>query len=279
MRPMRSALYVPGSNPKALAKARTLPVDALLIDLEDAVAPDGKAAAREAVAATLTADPGARRRLVRVNGRDTDWGGADLAMVARIRPDGVLLPKVNGAADIDAAVAVTGDMPVWAMIETPRGVVNVAEIAAHPALAGVVMGTNDLAAELGARTGTARGPMIPALGAALMAARAYGKVAIDGVYNAFRDADGFAAECDQGRDMGFDGKSLIHPAQIEAANAIFGPSAAEIDLATRQIAAHAAAVAAGQGVAVLDGRIVENLHVAAARALLARAAAIAEVSK
>ena len=279
VRPYRSALYVPGSNAKALAKARTLPVDALLIDLEDAVAPHEKVTARDAVATALAADFGPRQRIVRVNGPGTVWGKDDLAMLARVaaRCDGVLVPKVDRASDLAEVVAVTGSLPVWAMIETPLGVLAAAEIAAHLTLAGFVLGTNDLAKDLGARAGQRREPMLHALGAALIAARAHGKVAIDGVYNAFRDVEGFAAECAQGRDMGFDGKSLIHPAQIGVANAAFGPSAAEIDLATRQIAAFEAALAAGQGVAVLDGRIVENLHVAAARALLAKAASIAEI--
>ncbi len=282
VRPYRSALYVPGSNAKALSKAPTLAVDAVLIDLEDAVAPDSKDAARAAVhdtlAATLAVDFGPRQRIVRVNAPQTAWGAADLAMVAALadkgRCDGVLIPKVGSVADIDAVVAVTGTLPVWAMIETPGGILNAADIAAHTFLAGIVMGTNDLAADIGARAAKGRAPLLYALGAALLAARAHGKVAIDGVFNGFRDTDGLIAECAQGRDMGFDGKSLIHPAQIDAANAAFGPTTAEIDRATCQIAAHDAAKAAGQGVAVLDGSIVENLHVAAARALLARAAAI-----
>lgn len=279
VRPYRSALYVPGSNARALAKSGSLPVDALLIDLEDAVAPAEKAAARDAVRDMLSANHGSRQRIVRVNGSGTEWGADDLAMVATAQPDGVLIPKVDNASEIDRVTAITGDIPVWAMIETPFGVMNAGEIAAHSRLAGFVLGTNDLAKDLGSRSGNAREPMLYALGAALMAARAHGKVAIDGVFNAFRDDDGFAAECAQGRDMGYDGKSLIHPAQIATANAIFGPSEDDIDLARRQIAAFEEAASAGQGVAVLGGEIVENLHVATAQALLAKAAAIAELER
>lgn len=273
--PFRSALYIPGSKERALEKARGLAVDAILFDLEDAVAPDEKPAARETLARALAVGGyGNRVRIVRVNGLDTAWGAQDLAAVAQMAPDGVLVPKVNSPADIDAVVAAVPGVRVWAMMETPQGILNAAAIAAHPAVAGFVMGTNDLAKDLGTRAGQRREPMLFALGACVMAARAQGVVVIDGVFNAFKDDDGLAQECAQGRDMGFDGKSLIHPAQVAICNAAFGPSEAEVTLAQRQIAAFAEAEAAGQGVAVVDGRIVENLHIVTARATLAKAEAI-----
>ncbi len=192
--------------------------------------------------------------------------------------DALLLPKVNGAADLDRAAAQAPDKPLWAMMETTLGCLNAAEIAGHPALAGMVMGTNDLARELGSRFRPDRLPMQAGLGLCLLAARAHGKVIVDGVYNAFKDDAGLAAECAQGRDMGFDGKTLIHPAQLAICNAAFAPSADEIALAHRQIAAFNAAQAAGQGVAVVDGKIVENLHIVTAQAVLAKARAIAELA-
>lgn len=276
-RPYRSVLYIPGSKERALEKARELEVDAIIFDLEDAVAPEEKAAARDTLARFLAeVDYAPRARIVRINGFDTGWGRADAAaFAAHPGVDAVLVPKVNGPADVDAVAAVAGDKPLWAMMETAAGMLNAAAIAAHPRLEGMVMGTNDLAKELGSRFRADRMPLMAGLGLCLLAARAYGRVIVDGVYNAFRDEAGLAAECAQGRDMGFDGKTLIHPAQVEVANAAFAPSAEEIDLAERQIAAFNAAQAQGQGVAVLDGRIVENLHVATAQAVLAKARAIA----
>ena len=272
-RPLRSALYIPGSKPRALDKARTLHCDAILFDLEDAVAPDAKVEARATLTQALQAGGyGRRLRLVRINGRDTDWGADDLRAVAGMPCDGVLVPKVGGPADLDAVADALPDLPIWAMIETPLGVLNAQSIAGHPRLDGFVMGTNDLAKDLGAR---GRDAMTTALHHSLLAARAAGIAAIDGVFNAYQDTDGLLAEAVAGRDMGFDGKSLIHPAQIATANDVFGPSDADVDLARRQIAAFDAAVAGGQGVAVLDGRIVENLHIATARVTLAKAAAIA----
>lgn len=274
-RPYRSALYIPASRPRAMDKARSLPCDAVLFDLEDAVAPDEKAAARQSLATALGAGGyGARACIVRVNALGSPWGADDLAAVASLPCDGVLLPKVGSSADLDAAAARVSQ-PLWAMIETPAGILNAPAICAHPRLAGIVMGTNDLAKDLGARDGQGRGPLLYALGAALMAARAAGIVALDGVYNAFKDEAGLQAEASQGRDFGFDGKSVIHPAQIDVVNAIFAPTPAEIALAERQIAAFDAAIAAGQAVAVVDGKIVEGLHVATARATLAKAEAIA----
>ena len=274
-RPYRSALYIPGSRARALDKVRGLPVDVILFDLEDAVSPDEKVTARETLTTSLAAGGyGARLRVVRVNGLDTQWGADDVRAVATMDCDAVLLPKVNSTEDVDALAALT-DKPIWAMIETPLGVLNSAEIAAHPRIEGFVLGTNDLAKDLNSRHRADREPLITSLQLCLLAARAHGIVAFDGVYNAFKDEDGFKVECEQGRDMGFDGKTLIHPAQIEAANAVFAPTPAEIELARRQIEAFAAAEAEGQGVAVVDGKIVENLHIVTARAILAKADAIA----
>ncbi|MFN3644472.1 MAG: HpcH/HpaI aldolase/citrate lyase family protein [Gemmobacter sp.] len=276
LRPWRSVLYIPGSKPRALDKALSLPCDAIIFDLEDAVAPEEKAAARGLLADWLRgADYGLRARIVRVNALDTSWGAEDCAAFAGMPLEAVLIPKVNGPADVDAVAALLPGVDLWAMMETPLAMLGAAAIAAHPRLTGMVMGTNDLAKDIGARFRADRLPLVTGLGLCLLAARAHGVTIIDGVYNAFKDAEGLAAECAQGRDMGFDGKTLIHPDQIAAANAAFAPTEAEIDLARRQIAAFEAAKAAGQGVAVVDGRIVENLHVATAEATLARAAKIA----
>ncbi|MDG1115787.1 MAG: CoA ester lyase [Flavimaricola sp.] len=275
-RPYRSALYIPASRPRALDKARGLGADAILFDLEDAVLPAEKAEGRQTLAAELAKGGyGSRARIVRINALDTEWGEADAVAMANAACDGVLLPKVDGPEDLDRLAALVPDKPLWAMMETPLGIIRAAAIAAHPRLAGIVMGTNDLAKDLGLRNRADRMPLMQALQISLMAARAYGRVAIDGVYNAFRHADGLKLECAQGRDLGFDGKSLIHPDQLAIANAAFAPLAEEVDLAKRQIAAFAEAEAAGQGVAVVDGKIVENLHIVTARATLAKAAAIA----
>lgn len=276
-RPYRTALYIPGSKERALDKARTLAVDVILFDLEDAVSPDEKIPARKTLAAALAGGGyGPRLKIVRINGLDTQWGAEDARAADAMTCDAVLLPKVNSAADVDALAALT-DKPVWAMMETPLGVLNAAEIAAHPRIEGFVLGTNDLAKDIGSRTRGDREPLLTALQLCLLAARAHGIVALDGVYNAFKDEDGLRAECEQGRDMGFDGKTIIHPAQIAITNAAFGPTADEIDLARRQIAAFEAAGQQGEGVAVVDGRIVENLHIVTARATLAKAEAIAEL--
>jgi len=284
-RPYRSVLYIPGSRDRALEKARGLDCDAIIFDLEDAVAAEEKASARALLARVLAeADYGGRARIVRVNGLDTAWGRDDvLAFAAAVGAgagvDAVLVPKVSSPADLDAVAALIPGVPLWAMMETAAGMLNAAAIAAHPRLRGMVMGTNDLARELGSRSRADRLPMQAGLGLCLLAAKAHGRIIVDGVYNAFRDEEGLRLECEQGRDMGFDGKTLIHPAQLAIANAAFAPSVAEIDLSRRQIAAFDEAQAAGQGVAVVDGRIVENLHVATARAILARAEAIAERTK
>ena len=278
-RPYRSVLYIPASRPRAMEKAKTLPVDAIIFDLEDAVAPDEKANARMLLRDTLTEGGfGPRAQIVRINGFDTAWGADDLATITAAKPEAVLLPKVNSASDIEALATLldanpeTAETEIWAMMETPLGILNAAEIASAPRMAGFVMGTNDLAKDLNAQS---RAAMHTSLQLCLLAARAHGLTCVDGVYNAFKDEEGLAAECAEGRDFGFDGKTLIHPAQVAITNAAFAPSEAEIDLARRQIEAFDAAQARGEGVAVVDGKIVENLHVATARATLAKADAIA----
>jgi len=280
-RPFRSVLYIPGSKERALEKAKDLPADAIIFDLEDAVAVDEKPAARTLLARVLAeADYGPRARIVRINGLDSDWGRDDVAafaaaIAAGAKVDAILIPKVSTPADLDAVAALIPDVPLWAMMETALGMLNAASIAAHPRLAGMVMGTNDLAKELGSRFRPDRLATQAGLGLCLLAAKAHGLTIVDGVYNAFKDEDGLKAECEQGRDMGFDGKTLIHPAQLEIANTAFAPSEAEIDLARRQIAAFEDAEAQGLGVAVVDGRIVENLHIVTARQTLAKAEAVA----
>ena len=279
--PYRSVLYIPGSKERALEKAMTLPTDAIIFDLEDAVAPDAKAEARETLAKALKEnDFGKRAKIVRINALTTEWGNEDVRVLKDAGADIFLLPKVNTPTDVDAlADMLAPDMPIWVMMETPVSVFNAREIAAHHRVTGLVTGTNDLTKDLGCRTRTDRLPLMTALQMIVMAARAArGVVAIDGVYNRFRDGDGLKAECEQGRDLGFDGKTLIHPAQVAIANEVFAPSGEDIDLAGRQIAAFEEAEAKGQGVAVVDGRIVENLHVATTREILAKAEAIAALS-
>lgn len=274
-RPLRSVLYIPGSKPRALEKARGLAADAIIFDLEDAVSVEEKITARDTLAAEMaTGGYGARFKIVRINGLDTAWGADDAAAAAAMQPDAILLPKVSSPSDLNALAKLT-NAPIWAMMETPAGMLNAGQIAAHPQLQGMVMGTNDLAKELQARFRADRLPLQTGLGLCLLAAKAHQIAIVDGVYNAFKDDTGLMAECTQGRDMGFDGKTLIHPAQIDIANSAFSPSPEEIDLAQRQIAAFDAAAATGQGVAVVDGRIVENLHVVTARSILAKADAIA----
>ncbi|MEP5633826.1 MAG: CoA ester lyase [Tateyamaria sp.] len=278
-RPLRSTLYIPGSKPRALDKARGLPIDAIIFDLEDAVSVEEKNSARDTLADALaTGGYGARMKIIRINGLDTQWGADDANAARDMGADAILLPKVSTLGDLDALAAMTGDTPLWAMMETPLGMLNAAEIATHPKLQGMVMGTNDLAKDLQARNRADRLPLQAGLGLCLLAAKAHGLAIIDGVYNAFKDDAGLQAECEQGRDMGFDGKTLIHPAQIPVANDVFSPSKADIDLARRQIIAFEGTEAAGQGVAVVDGRIVENLHIVSARETLAKADAIAALT-
>ncbi|MDF1856904.1 CoA ester lyase [Pseudooceanicola sp.] len=277
-RPYRSVLYIPGSKERALDKARGLPVDAIIFDLEDAVTPDAKAAARDTLKAALDQGGyGDKARIIRINGLDTDWGADDARALKDADAHAFLLPKVNSAADVQALADLVGDADIWCMIETPLGVFNALEIAAHPSVKGFVAGTNDLAKELNCRGRDDRLPMMFALQQMLLAARAHGVVCVDGVYNQYLDEDGLAAECEQGRDLGFDGKTLIHPAQVAGANTAFAPTEAEIDLARRQIAAHEEIERSGQGVAVVDGKIVENLHVETALKTLAKAEAIAKM--
>ncbi len=275
--PYRSVLYIPASRERALEKARNLPTDAIIFDLEDAVAPEAKAEARQTLARALREGGyGTRARIVRINALTTEWGNEDIRVLRDAGADIFLLPKVNTPTDVDAlADLLDPATPIWVMMETPVSVFNAREIAAHHRVTGLVTGTNDLTKDLGCRYRADRLPLMTALQMIVMAARAArGVVAIDGVYNRFRDGDGLKAECEQGRDLGFDGKTLIHPAQIEIANTAFAPTQSEIDLARRQIAAFEESKASGQGVAVVDGQIVENLHVVAAQRLLARAEAI-----
>jgi len=281
-KPFRSLLYIPGSKERALEKATTLPTDGIIFDLEDAVAVDEKARARDLVAATLIErDYGARSLMVRINGLGTAWVDDDLKAISAVGPAAILLPKVNSGADIawlanylDGQQNCAGTR-IWAMMESPLGILNAAQIAcASPRLQGMVMGTNDLEKDLGARQTADRVPLMTSLGLCVLAARAHGLICVDGVYNKFKDSDGLRALCEQGRDLGMDGKSLIHPAQLEVANEVFAPSTADIELARRQMAAFDEAQAKGLGIAVLDGGIVENLHVETARGVLAKAAAI-----
>src|SRR5262245_29857590 len=255
--PRRSALFMPASNARALDRARRLPTDALIFDLEDAVAPDAKAAARAmAVAAAQSRGYGQREVVVRVNGIDTPWGRDDLAAAARSGAAAVLLPKVEAPVTIAAALDVLSahgapdSLAIWCMVETPRGVLGAAAVAAaSPRVGALVAGTSDLAKELGARPTRDRSALATSLGLIVLAARAHGLAALDGVHLDLDDEDGFLVACRQGRDMGFDGKTLIHPKQIAAANAAFGPSADEVEGARRIIEAHAAAASAGRGVA------------------------------
>lgn len=277
--PYRSVLYLPGSRERVLEKAKTLKADALIFDLEDAVAPDEKPAARALVGKMVNEGGyGKRKILIRVNGLDTEWGAEDLAMVKGAKPHAVLLPKVESAAQIaKTAAAIEGaGTKIWAMIETPLGVMNAYAIAkSHSDFEGFVMGTNDLAKELRARHVAGRAPLQSSLSQAVLAARAAGIYCVDGVYNAFKDDEGLRIECQQGLDFGMDGKTLIHPAQVEISNEIFAPSADEIELCKRQVEAYEEALSRGEAVAVVDGKIVENLHVATAKERIALADAIA----
>ncbi len=276
--PYRSVLYLPGSKERVLEKARDLPADALIFDLEDAVAPDEKEAARDLVKRMIEAGGyGKRKLIVRVNASDTLWGEADLEMALALEPDAVLLPKVDDARMVQATTKLmtSEKTKIWAMMETPLAVLNAQEIAASSErLEGFVLGTNDLAKELRASHVAGREPLLAALSIILCAARAYNKVCVDGVYNAFKDEDGLRAECVQGLEMGMDGKTLIHPSQIQIANEVFAPDAEALALAERQVEAYEVAIAQGEAVAVVDGRIVENLHVENAQRLIALDAAI-----
>jgi citrate lyase subunit beta / citryl-CoA lyase len=287
IRPRRSVLYMPGSNARALDKGRSLPADGLILDLEDAVAPDAKATARDQIGAAVKAGGYGRREIIiRVNGLDGPWGQADVAMAARSGADAILLPKVESANEVHALDQLMqrggapSDMAIWCMIETPLGVLRSAEIAATGGrLACFVMGTSDLAKDLQASHTRERLPLLTSLGLCVLAARAYRLAILDGVHLDLNDDAGFAESCRQGRELGFDGKTLIHPKTIEAANRAFAPSEAELEFSRRVIQAHAEATAAGKGVVVVDGRLVENLHVENARRLVALGEAIAEMEQ
>jgi citrate lyase subunit beta/citryl-CoA lyase len=282
VRPRRSILYMPGSNPRAMEKGKTLPADGLILDLEDAVAPDAKIQAREQVAAAIQGGGYGRRELIlRVNALNTAWGYADLVAAATSGAHAVLLPKVESADAVRQAEAVLvaagapAEQKIWCMMETPMGILNVREIAgATPRLGGFVMGTSDLAKDLHAAHTSERLPMITSLGLCLLAARAYGLAILDGVYLDLNDDEGFAGSCRQGAELGFDGKTLIHPKTIAAANSAFGPSADEVAFSRKIIAAHREAGEAGKGVVVVDGKLIENLHVQNAHRLVAMAEAI-----
>jgi citrate lyase subunit beta/citryl-CoA lyase len=282
-RPRRSVLFLPGSNPRTLEKARTLAADGLIFDLEDAVAPAVKDAARAGVAAALAIGGYAPRELIlRVNPLDTPWGHADLATAATMPIDAVLLPKVENAERVRLTIALLDtlgappELRLWCMIETPLGVLAAAEIAAaSPRLGALVLGTSDLTKDLHASEARDRLPLLTALGLVLLAARAYGRAVLDGVHLDLADAEGFAAACHQGRELGFDGKTLIHPAQIDPANAAFTPTGEEVARARQIIAAYSHAAGAGVGAVRIDGRLVEALHVEEARRTLALVEAIA----
>ena len=287
VRPHRSVLYMPGSNPRALEKARELPADVLILDLEDAVAPEAKLQARDAVVKAIQQGFGDREVLVRINGLDTRWWVEDIDAAASARPDAVLVPKVSSPRQLQDLAARLVDMGtdphvrVWAMMETPLAMLNVRDIAAaaldsETRLAGFVMGTNDLAKDTRARLVPGRAPMLPWLMNCLAAARAYGLDILDGVYNDIGDADGFAAECRQARDLGFDGKTLIHPRQIEPCNEAFSPTAEEVDAARKIIAAFDLPENENKGVLQIEGRMVERLHAELARRTVAIADAIAK---
>ena len=285
VRPRRSVLYMPGSNARALEKGRTLPADGLILDLEDAVAPDAKDQARTQVCAAVKAGGYGRREiLVRVNGLATPWGYGDLVAAATSGADGVVLPKVEGAGTVHKAEAImdvagaSETMAIWCMMETPRGILHAEEIAgASHRMGGFVMGTSDLAKDLHALHTRERLPMLGSLALCLLAARAAGIDILDGVHLDLGDDDGFVQACRQGVELGFDGKTLIHPKQIGPANQAFAPSAEQTEWSKRVIAAHAEARGLGKGVVVLDGRLIENLHVTEAERVVALAEAIARM--
>ena len=282
LRPRRSVLYMPGANERALEKAKTLPTDALILDLEDSVAPDAKPEARKRVAAAAASgEYGYREVTIRVNSPGTPWHEDDLRAAAEAGPDAVVVPKVDSAATVHAveraleAAGAPDHTAIWAMVETPRAMLDARAVAAaSERLRVLVMGTNDLAKELHAEHVPGRAPLLTGLSLALLGAREAGKVILDGVYNDVTDESGFEAECVQGRRFGFDGKTLIHPRQVEVCNRVFAPSPEEADKARRIIEAFEEAVAEGRGVVTVDGRMIENLHVDDARRVLALAEAV-----
>jgi citrate lyase subunit beta / citryl-CoA lyase len=282
IRPRRSVLFMPGSNARALERAKTLPADGLIFDLEDAVAPDAKETARKMVCDAVRAGGyGKRELIVRVNAMATPWGHPDLAAIATCGVDAILLPKVESGETVRQVVSfltahgASEQMAIWCMLETPRGILRAEEIAASPRVAALVMGTSDLTTELHARHTRDRLPVLPSLGWCVLVGRAYGLSVLDGVHLDLNDDEGFAYACRQAADIGFDGKTLIHPKTIATANRIFAPSPDDLASARKIIAAHAEATAQGKGVIVVDGRLIENLHVEEAHRLVALAEVIA----
>ena len=280
-RPRRSVLYMPGANTRALEKAKSLPADSLILDLEDAVAPDAKAQARENIRAALVTGFGHREAVVRINGLNTQWGLDDLKAFADTKADAILLPKVESASQIREVASLlkqfnpASTMKIWAMIETPLAIFKLPEIASsHPMLEALVLGTSDLVKDLHARHTPSRLETQTALSLSVLAARAHQLCVLDGVHLSLDDEDGLRQSCIQGREMGFDGKTLIHPSQIALANQIFGPSLEEIDEARQRITAYEAAISSGAGIAVLNGKLVEELHIQDAKRILALANAI-----
>ena len=285
-RPRRSALYMPGANTRALEKAKTLSVDSLILDLEDAVAPDAKLSARENILKALDIGFGYREAVVRINGLNTPWGVDDLRIFANSKADAIVLPKVESASQIQEVASLLKkfnaptSMTIWAMIETPKAIFKLQEIAeSHPLLETLVLGTSDLVKDLHARHTPNRMETHIALSLAVLAARAYGLCVLDGVHLSLDDQVGLEQSCIQGRDMGFDGKTLIHPNQIAIANATFGPSADEIVEAQERIAAYESAIQSGAGIAVLNGKLIEELHAQDSKRILALANAIAKTAE
>lgn len=280
-RPRRSVLYMPGANTRALEKARTLAADSLILDLEDAVAPDAKVMARQNILQALEIGFGHREATVRINGLNTPWGMDDLKAFANSKADAIVLPKVESAQQIQTVAKLLKesqarpDLTIWAMIETPKAIFQLTEIAnAHPLLEALVLGTSDLVKDLHARHTPNRVETQTALSLSVLAARAFGLCVLDGVHLSLDDEEGLQQSCVQGRDMGFDGKTLIHPSQIAAANAVFGPSADEVAEASERITAYEQAIASGAGIAVLNGKLIEELHIQEAKRILALAKAI-----
>ncbi|MCH6589130.1 MAG: CoA ester lyase [Alphaproteobacteria bacterium] len=284
-RPRRSVLYMPGSNARALEKGRTLAADGLILDLEDAVAPDAKEMARQQIGAALKAGGyGARELIVRVNGLESPWGYDDIVAAAGFGADAILLPKVESAGAVHQAETIMEAsgapqaLSVWCMMETPLGMLHAEEIAeASPRVGALVMGTSDLAKELYAAHTRDRLPMITSLGLCMLAARAAGIAILDGVHLDLGDDEGFAYSCGQGKELGFDGKTLIHPKTIDVANEVFGPSEEEVEWSRTIITAHAEAAKEGKGIVVVDGKLIENLHVLNAKRVVAMAEAIRDM--
>ena len=280
-RPRRSVLYMPGANTRALEKAKSLPADSLILDLEDAVAPDAKAQARENIRTALATGFGHREAVVRINGLNTQWGLDDLKAFADTKADAILLPKVESASQIQKVASLlkqfnpANTMKIWAMIETPLAIFHLPEIASsHPMLEALVLGTSDLVKDLHAKHTPSRVETQTALSLSVLAARAHQLCVLDGVHLTLEDEEGLKQSCVQGRDMGFDGKTLIHPSQIAFANEIFGPSSEEIEEAKQRINAYDAAISAGAGIVLLNGKLVEELHIQDAKRILALADAI-----